>query len=92
MCIRDRLWPRTMTTLSTHDTKRGEDTRARIIELTEVPNNFSELVNRVMAILPAPDGATGHFLFQNLLGIWPADGVITDAIRSRFQDLSLIHI
>ncbi|AGG67217.1 malto-oligosyltrehalose synthase [Corynebacterium callunae] len=83
---RSVLWPRTMTTLSTHDTKRGEDTRARIIELTEVPNNFSELVNRVMAILPAPDGATGHFLFQNLLGIWPADGVITDAIRSRFQD------
>lgn len=86
---RSVLWPRTMTTLSTHDTKRGEDVRARIIELTEDPSAFSELVNRVSAILPAPDGATGHFLFQNLLGIWPADGVITDAVRTRFHDFAI---
>ncbi|NLZ57953.1 MAG: malto-oligosyltrehalose synthase, partial [Corynebacterium sp.] len=83
---RSMLWPRAMTTLSTHDTKRGEDVRARIIELTEDPAAFSELVNRVSAILPAPDGATGFFLFQNLLGIWPADGVITDQLRTRFHD------
>ncbi|ALC06297.1 Maltooligosyl trehalose synthase [Corynebacterium deserti GIMN1.010] len=86
---RSLLWPRTMTTLSTHDTKRGEDTRARIIELTEIPNDFSELVNRVSAVLPAPDGGTGHFLLQNLLGVWPADGVITDSLRSRFADYAL---
>ena len=83
---RSMLWPRAMTTLSTHDTKRGEDVRARIIELTEDPSEFSELVNRVSAILPAPDGATGFFLFQNLLGIWPADGVITESLRTRFHD------
>lgn len=83
---RSMLWPRAMTTLSTHDTKRGEDVRARIIELTESPSEFSELVNRVSAILPSPDGATGFFLFQNLLGVWPADGVITESLRSRFHD------
>lgn len=83
---RSMLWPRAMTTLSTHDTKRGEDVRARIIELTEDPAAFSELVNRVSAILPAPDGATGFFLFQNLLGIWPADGVVTEQLRTRFHD------
>ncbi|AMA00586.1 malto-oligosyltrehalose synthase [Corynebacterium glutamicum] len=86
---RSLLWPRTMTTLSTHDTKRGEDTRARIISLSEVPDMYSELVNRVSAVLPAPDGATGSFLLQNLLGVWPADGVITDALRDRFREYAL---
>ncbi|ANE04367.1 malto-oligosyltrehalose synthase [Corynebacterium crudilactis] len=86
---RSLLWPRTMTALSTHDTKRGEDTRARIIELTEMPDMFSELVNRISAVLPAPDGATGHFLLQNLLGVWPADGIITDSLRARFKDYAL---
>lgn len=86
---RSLLWPRTMTTLSTHDTKRGEDTRARIISLTEDPSAFSELVNRVTAILPSPDGATGHFLFQNLLGVWPADGVIPESLRGRFHEYAV---
>ena len=86
---RSLLWPRAMTTLSTHDTKRGEDTRARILELTEVPDAFSELLNRITAVLPAPDGATGHFLLQNLLGVWPADGNITDSLRTRFREYAL---
>ncbi|MDO5513193.1 malto-oligosyltrehalose synthase [Corynebacterium sp.] len=80
---RARLWPKAMTTLSTHDTKRGEDVRARIIELTERPTDFSELVHRVTSVVPAPDAATGHFLLQNLLGVWPADGQITDSLRQR---------
>ena len=82
---RARLWPKAMTTLSTHDTKRGEDVRARIIELTERPTDYSELVHRVTAVVPAPDSGTGHFLFQNLLGVWPADGNITDQLRERFR-------
>ena len=82
---RARLWPKAMTTLSTHDTKRGEDVRARIIELTERPMDFSELVHRVTSVVPAPDAGTGHFLLQNLLGVWPADGQITDALRERFH-------
>lgn len=83
------LWPRTMTTLSTHDTKRGEDTRARILEIAEVPSEFTEFVNKVTAITPAPDGATGHFLLQNLVGVWPEDGEPTDALRARFQAYAL---
>ena len=71
---RARRWPRTMTTLSTHDTKRGEDVRARIGVLSQVPDlwtrNFEEWERRT----PSPDGATGLFLLQNMFGVWPADG------------------
>lgn len=83
---RATLWPATMTTLSTHDTKRSEDVRSRIIVLSEAPDNFAELVRRVTAQVPPPDSATGHFLFQNLLGVWPRDGVITPSLRERFHD------
>ncbi|RNE49465.1 malto-oligosyltrehalose synthase [Corynebacterium alimapuense] len=86
---RARLWPKAMTTLMTHDTKRGEDVRARIIELTENPNDFGELVYRVTSVIPAPDPGTGHFLLQNLLGVWPVDGQITPSLRERFRDYSL---
>ncbi|AGF72854.1 malto-oligosyltrehalose synthase [Corynebacterium halotolerans] len=86
---RARLWPKAMTTLMTHDTKRGEDVRARIIELTERPSEFTEFVRRVTAVVPAPDHGTGHFLLQNLLGIWPADGQITESLRERFRAYAL---
>ncbi|MEJ5927422.1 malto-oligosyltrehalose synthase [Corynebacterium sp. H128] len=83
------LWPASMTTLSTHDTKRGEDVRARIIEISEVPSEFAEFITKVTAITPPPDGATGHFLLQNLVGIWPADGEPSDTLRKRFQAYAL---
>lgn len=86
---RAQLWPSAMTTLSTHDTKRGEDVRSRIIELSEVPEFFAECVRRVFGMVPPPDGATGHFLLQNLLGIWPENGVLTESLRLRFRDYAL---
>lgn len=86
---RASLWPHAMTTLSTHDTKRDEDVRARIIELTEIPNEFAETVRRIFALVPAPDSATGYFLLQNLLGIWPADGQVSESLRSRFHAYTL---
>ncbi|MCP1386686.1 malto-oligosyltrehalose synthase [Corynebacterium sp. TA-R-1] len=82
---RAQLWPRAMTSLTTHDTKRTEDTRARMIELTEMPNDFAELVRQVAAMVPPPDTATGHFLMQNILGVWPADGQITEALQERLH-------
>lgn len=66
---RSRLWPRTLTSLTTHDTKRGEDVRARITVLTEVPQEFAELCRSI----PYPDGTTCHFLLPNILGAWPTD-------------------
>ncbi|AWB81601.1 malto-oligosyltrehalose synthase [Corynebacterium yudongzhengii] len=86
---RATLWPRAMTTLSTHDTKRSEDVRARIIELTEAPSDFAELVRKVTTRVPAPDPATGHFLLQNILGVWPANGEIDDNLRERLHEYAL---
>jgi (1->4)-alpha-D-glucan 1-alpha-D-glucosylmutase len=82
---RARYWPRTMTTLSTHDTKRGEDVRARIGVLSQVPGLWSELVARWQSALPCPDPPTGLFLWQNIFGVWPASGLITDGLRERLH-------
>ena len=82
---RARLWPQAMTTLSTHDTKRSEDVRARIGVLSQVPSLWTEFVARWEASTPSPDPATGLFLWQNIFGIWPVDGVVTDALRDRLH-------
>jgi (1->4)-alpha-D-glucan 1-alpha-D-glucosylmutase len=83
---RARLWPQTMTALSTHDTKRGEDVRARIGVLSQVPSLWTELVARWETSTPSPDPATGLFLWQNIFGIWPASGEVTGELRNRLHD------
>lgn len=83
--VRARLWPRAMTTLSTHDTKRGEDVRARIGVLSQVPSLWAELVGRWEVSTPSPDPATALFLWQNIFGVWPTDGDVTDELRDRLH-------
>jgi (1->4)-alpha-D-glucan 1-alpha-D-glucosylmutase len=70
---RAQRWPATMTTLSTHDTKRGEDVRARIGVLSQVADSWSKAVAAWYGITPPPDEATALFLLQNMFGVWPAD-------------------
>jgi (1->4)-alpha-D-glucan 1-alpha-D-glucosylmutase len=82
---RARLWPQTMTTLSTHDTKRGEDVRARIGVLSQVPSLWTEFVARWELEAPSPDAATGQFLWQNIFGVWPLSGEVTDQLRDRLH-------
>jgi (1->4)-alpha-D-glucan 1-alpha-D-glucosylmutase len=82
---RARLWPQTMTTLTTHDTKRGEDVRARIGVLSQVPSLWAELVARWETTVASPDPATGLFLWQNIFGIWPADGEVTGQLHGRLH-------
>ena len=82
---RARSWPRTMTTLSTHDTKRAEDVRARIGVLSQVPSLWTEFVARWEIETPSPDPATGQFLWQNIFGVWPAGGEVTSSLRERLH-------
>jgi (1->4)-alpha-D-glucan 1-alpha-D-glucosylmutase len=86
---RARLWPRTMTTLTTHDTKRGEDVRARIGVLSQVPSLWTEFLARWEVHAPSPDPATGRFLWQNIFGVWPVSGPekgrVTDELRGRLH-------
>lgn len=82
---RARLWPRSMTTLSTHDTKRGEDVRARIGVLSQVPWLWAKFIGHAQAIAPAPDAVTGQFLWQNVFGVWPVSGEVSAALRGRLH-------
>lgn len=82
---RAAMWPHAMTTLSTHDTKRGEDVRARIGVLSQVPSLWAQYVEAWAQRTPPPDSATGLFLLQNVFGVWPVDGVVTDELRARLH-------
>jgi (1->4)-alpha-D-glucan 1-alpha-D-glucosylmutase len=83
--VRAQLWPRSMVSLSTHDTKRGEDVRARIGVLSQVPARWTECVGRWAVETPPPDRATELFLLQNIFGVWPTDGVVTEDLRGRLH-------
>lgn len=85
MVERVRDWPQAMTALSTHDTLRGEDVRARIGVLSQVPGRWSGSIASWESENPCPDLATGLFLWQNIFGVWPADSIVTDTLRDRLH-------
>ncbi|RZU32267.1 malto-oligosyltrehalose synthase [Blastococcus saxobsidens] len=68
---RQELRPRSMTTLSTHDTKRSEDVRARLAVLAEIPDEWAGLVRGWSARHPLADRPLAHLVWQNLVGAWP---------------------
>jgi (1->4)-alpha-D-glucan 1-alpha-D-glucosylmutase len=63
--------PHAMTTLSTHDTKRSEDTRARLAVLAELPAEWAGLVRELLTRHPLPDRPMAHLVWQNIVGAWP---------------------
>ncbi|WP_129337122.1 malto-oligosyltrehalose synthase [Cellulomonas endophytica] len=75
------LHPLAMTTGSTHDTKRSEDTRARLGVLSELPTEWASLVEGLRAAT-APyrsaiiDGRTEYIVWQTLAGTWGPEGPI----------------
>ncbi|MEH2162741.1 MAG: malto-oligosyltrehalose synthase [Nostoc sp.] len=74
-------WPHTMNTTATHDTKRGEDVRARLNVLSEIPEEWDQQVNTWSAInrgsrihrhgFAIPDGNDEYFIYQTLVGAFP---------------------
>ncbi|MDT5294731.1 MAG: (1-_4)-alpha-D-glucan 1-alpha-D-glucosylmutase [Acidobacteriota bacterium] len=74
-------WPHTLSATSTHDTKRGEDTRARINVLSEMPEEWYRAVYRWSKMnrtkkatiegAEAPDANEEYLLYQTLVGTWP---------------------
>ena len=58
-----------MTTLSTHDTKRGEDVRARLAVLTELPQEWRELATQLMLAAPLADRGFAYLLWQTFAGV-----------------------
>ena len=77
-------WPGTMLATSTHDTKRSEDVRARIGQLSEIPDRWADAVRRWTAMnvrhktttddgRALPDANTEYLLYQTLVGAFPID-------------------
>jgi (1->4)-alpha-D-glucan 1-alpha-D-glucosylmutase len=70
------IFPATMTTLSTHDTKRSDDVRARLLVLTECADDFADALRRWSTHNAkhrgdVVDRGTEWFLYQTLVGAWP---------------------
>ncbi|MFN3601329.1 MAG: malto-oligosyltrehalose synthase [Dietzia sp.] len=86
MAERALATPLAMTALSTHDTKRGEDVRARISVISQVPEEWADLVSEVFREFPPPAEDTGYFLLQVIVGVWPESGEPTGDLRSRLHD------
>ena len=68
---RAQRYPESMTTLSTHDTKRSEDVRARLAVLAEIPSEWANLVRYLLSRHPLADRPLAHLVWQNLVGAWP---------------------
>ncbi len=79
---RQKSWSHAMLTLSTHDTKRSADVRARINVLSELPKDWKSALTRWSRLnsrhktkvegRSAPDRNEEYLLYQTLLGVWPS--------------------
>jgi (1->4)-alpha-D-glucan 1-alpha-D-glucosylmutase len=70
---RQAEWPQAMTAGTTHDTKRGEDVRARIGVLAELPQVWATHLDQLLTLVPMPDPGFASLLWQAILGAWPAE-------------------
>jgi (1->4)-alpha-D-glucan 1-alpha-D-glucosylmutase len=76
-------WPRALSATATHDTKRGEDMRARLNVLSEIPGEWQQALRRwhrfnkkhrtQLEDQVVPDRNEEYFLYQTLIGAWPLE-------------------
>lgn len=93
-------YPAAMLATATHDHKRGEDLRARLAVLSEIPEQWGEAVRRWAALAaplkPQVDGTSGpdstdeYMLYQMIVGAWPLalrpeQAVELEEFRQRLQ-------
>ncbi len=88
-----RDWPATQTTLSTHDTKRSEDVRARLLALAELPVGWGTAVTSWRARHRFRDPNLEYLFWQSLVGAAPlprerALGYVEKAAREAKQHTS----
>jgi len=91
-------WPHGLSATATHDTKRGEDVRARLDVLSEMPREWQRVLrhwqrlNRrlksVVDDVRIPGANEEYLIYQTLIGAWPMDAVdadLTDAARESLR-------
>jgi (1->4)-alpha-D-glucan 1-alpha-D-glucosylmutase len=98
MRTRAKEWPHGMTATATHDTKRGEDARARLLALAELPGEWASAVGRwkllnaphvnVEGNMRSPSTAFEYMLYQTLVGAWPLEER-DDSFLERMQAYAL---
>ena len=96
--LRARNWPHAMSATSTHDSKRGEDVRARLNVLSEIPDRWRQAVTRwakmnephkqMAGDILAPHRNDEYLLYQTLVGTLPFDVETQDfaSLRQRIKD------
>src|SRR5262249_38684821 len=80
-------------------TKRGEDVRARLNVLSEIPGAWKAAVRGWRGLnrrfktevhgQPTPDANEEYFLYQTLVGVWPFEGAPDDVFRERLRGYML---
>ena len=84
MLERAATFPHAMLATATHDHKRGEDLRARLAVISEMPNEWRSFLNDSVTHDPMrPDPADQIMLYQMIVGAWPLDLDASDAIGCR---------
>jgi (1->4)-alpha-D-glucan 1-alpha-D-glucosylmutase len=88
-------WPTSLSSTSTHDTKRSEDVRARINVLSEIPHEWRQHLRTWSRVNKkfkqsindqfVPSLNEEYFLYQTLLGAWPF-GTFSDTVRHQFLE------
>jgi (1->4)-alpha-D-glucan 1-alpha-D-glucosylmutase len=93
---RQRDWPNSLLATSTHDTKRSEDVRARMLAISEIPQLWARSLQKWRTAnrrfkkqiddAEAPDAGEEYLLYQTLLGAWPVnvDGVPAPSVSAEF--------
>ncbi|OHB67514.1 MAG: malto-oligosyltrehalose synthase [Planctomycetes bacterium RBG_13_62_9] len=96
--LRAERWPHAMGALSTHDSKRGEDIRARLNVLSEIPDRWQQAIARWARMnephkqrygdIRAPSRNDEYLLYQTLIGTMPVDVETQDfaSLRQRIKD------
>ncbi len=84
--------PMSMNATSTHDTKRGEDVRARLNVLTDLAGEWLQLVeiwrdmNADLKLEGAPDDNDEYFIYQTLIGAYPMPGEDASGFPERMRE------
>ena len=89
---RAEQWPHTMLGTSTHDTKRSEDVRLRIVALSEIPELWGKAIRRWSKLNKkyrvevddqhAPSPNEEYLIYQTLLGTWPLNNFKVMSVSS----------
>jgi len=93
--LRRESWPHSLNATSTHDTKRGEDVRARLNVLPDIPQQWRQAVQewsrmnrplkKTLGRHKAPDRNDEYFLYQTLVGAWPTEAEEEREFGERLQ-------